>query len=91
MRRRRAQGVAVARERARLDLKLGRRTDGRAAGATGRDFERVSEALWSAAAGLWQSLLGLLGMGEPQWSRVGLVVTDVILPYFVGGLLPAAP
>jgi uncharacterized protein (DUF2062 family) len=69
-----------------ISMALGRRILG--AGATGRDFERVSEALWSAAAGLWQSLLSLLGMGEPQWSRVAVVVTDVILPYFIGGLLP---
>jgi uncharacterized protein (DUF2062 family) len=69
-----------------ISMALGRRILG--GGATGRDFERVSEALWSAAAGLWQSLLSLAGMGEPQWSRVAVVVTDVLLPYFVGGLLP---
>jgi uncharacterized protein (DUF2062 family) len=69
-----------------ISMALGRRILG--SGATGRDFARVSDALWSAGAGLWQSALSLFGIGEPQWSRVAPIFTDVILPYFVGGLLP---
>ena len=69
-----------------ISMALGRRILG--AGVTGRDFERVSDAFWYAATGLWQSILSLFGMGEPQWSQLEPVVTDVMLPYFVGGLIP---
>jgi uncharacterized protein len=69
-----------------ISMALGRRILG--GGATGRDFERVSDAFGSAAAGLWQSILSLFGMGQPQWSKLALLFTDVMLPYFVGGLLP---
>jgi uncharacterized protein len=69
-----------------ISMSLGRRILGY--GATGRDFDRVTDAFLGALGGLWQNLLSLVGPGEPEWQRLALFVTDVVLPYFVGGLLP---
>lgn len=71
---------------ASISLGIGRRIVGY--GATGRDFSRISDAFWQFLIGLWQSLLSLVGFGEPQWQKLTLFVRDVMWPYFVGGLLP---
>lgn len=59
-------------------------------GASGENFERLSDAFGSAAGGLWSSLLSLVGRGESQWSRLEPFFYQVLWPYFVGGLLPGA-
>ena len=69
-----------------ISMALGRRILG--TGLTGRDFERVMEAFTLAAEGLWETFLSLLGLGESQWPKVALIWNEVMLPYFVGGLLP---
>jgi uncharacterized protein (DUF2062 family) len=71
---------------AALSLGLGRRILGY--GDSGEDFARLSDAFGNAAAGLWSSLLSLVGRGEPQWSRLEPFVDYILWPYFVGGLLP---
>jgi uncharacterized protein (DUF2062 family) len=67
-------------------MTLGRRILG--SGLSGRDFERVLHALVLAAQGLWDTFLSLFGAGESQWQKVALIWSEVMLPYFVGGLLP---
>lgn len=58
-------------------------------GATGRDFGRVTDAFLQAAVGLWEAGLYAIGLGPPvDWAKLTLFFTDVMLPYFVGGLLP---
>ncbi|MFT3973676.1 MAG: DUF2062 domain-containing protein [Amaricoccus sp.] len=57
-------------------------------GATGRDFDRVSDAFSQAAAALWQSTLSLAGLGVSQWGRVVPFLRDVFWPYLVGGIAP---
>ena len=71
---------------AAVSLGLGRRILGY--GASGHDFERLTDAFALAASGLWSSLMSLVGRGEPQWGRLEPFVDYVLWPYFVGGLLP---
>jgi uncharacterized protein len=71
---------------ASISLNLGRRILGQ--GVTGRDFTRVTDALAEGAVGLWLSLLSLIGYGEDQWGRLVPLFNDILLPWFVGGLLP---
>jgi len=71
---------------ASISMGLGRRILGY--GVTGRDFRRVSDAFFEAMSGLGRSLLSLVGIGESEWNKVALFFSDVVLPYFVGGLLP---
>ena len=71
---------------AAVSLGLGRRILGY--GASGHDFERLTDSFALAASGLWSSLLSLVGRGEPQWGRLEPFVDYVLWPYFVGGLLP---
>ncbi len=71
---------------AALSMGLGRRILGY--GVTGRDFSRVSDAFVEALDGLGRSLLSLVGIGEPEWNKLAVFFTDVVLPYQVGGLLP---
>ena len=69
-----------------VSLGLGRRILGY--GASGENFERLSDAFGEAASGLWSSLLALVGRGESQWGRLEPFFHYVLWPYFVGGLLP---
>ena len=69
-----------------LSLTLGRRILGH--GVSGRDFGRIAEAFSQAAVGIWESLLGMFGMGHAQWGKLSLFFYDMAWPYFVGGLLP---
>jgi uncharacterized protein (DUF2062 family) len=69
-----------------MSLGLGRRILGY--GASGEDFTRVSDAFADAAGGLWSSLLSLVGLGRPEWGRLGPFIDYIFWPYFVGGLLP---
>lgn len=69
-----------------ISMTLGRRILG--TGLTGRDFERVLHAFTLAAQGLWETFLSLFGLGESQWQKITLIWSEVMLPYFVGGLLP---
>ena len=71
---------------AAVSLGLGRRILGY--GASGHDFERLTDSFALAASGLWSSLMSLVGRGEPQWGRLEPFVDYVLWPYFVGGLLP---
>lgn len=71
---------------AAISMNLGRRILGH--GVTGRDFGRVIDALAEGAAGLWESLLSLVGLGESHWERLVPLLEDVVLPYTVGGILP---
>lgn len=57
-------------------------------GASGRSFERIDMALTTAVEGLWHTFLSLFGVGQSEWLKVKLIWSDVILPYFIGGLLP---
>lgn len=70
-----------------ISMSLGRRILG-TPGATGRDFTRVLEAFTTAAEGLWESFLSLFGHGQSQFAKVTVIWDEVMLPYFVGGLLP---
>ncbi len=69
-----------------LSMALGRRILG--GGATGRDFGRILEAFEQACVGLWQGLLSLVGLAEADWGKLAAFFAEVVLPYFVGGLLP---
>lgn len=71
---------------ASISLGLGRRILGY--GVTGRDFGRVMDALGEAASGLWSSLLALIGLEESHWERLLPLLSEMVLPWFVGGLLP---
>ena len=71
---------------ASVSLGLGRRIVGY--GVTGRDFSRVSEAFGQAFSGIWQSLLSLFGRGDSEWSKLVPFFRDIVLPYFLGGILP---
>ena len=71
---------------ASVSLNLGRRILGY--GVTGRDFGRVTDALAEGAEGLWANLLALFGRGESHWERLVPLLTDVVLPWTIGGLLP---
>jgi uncharacterized protein (DUF2062 family) len=71
---------------ASMSLALGRRILGY--GVSGRDFGRVTDALSEGASGFWGGLLALFGIGEGGWEKLGPLFTDIIWPYFVGGLLP---
>jgi uncharacterized protein len=71
---------------ASISLGLGRRILGY--GVTGRDFGRVVDAFSEAAVGIWRGLLATVGLAENGWERLVPLFTDIILPYFVGGLLP---
>lgn len=70
-----------------ISMALGRRILGEG-GPTGRSFERIDQAFTLAVDGLWQTILSWFGMGESQWDKIALVWSDVMLPYFIGGLLP---
>ncbi|HRO10142.1 DUF2062 domain-containing protein [Amaricoccus sp.] len=69
-----------------ISMSLGRAILG--GGFLGRDFERIDMALGLAARGVWRTFLSLFGIGESEWNNVTVIWSDVILPYFVGGLLP---
>lgn len=71
---------------ASTSLALGRRILGY--GATGRDFGRITDAFSEAAEGIWEGVLSLFGLGEAEWHKVAAFFTDIIWPYYVGGLLP---
>lgn len=55
---------------------------------SGEDISSVMEGFGAAFAGLWYSLLSLVGLGEPAWHKLGLFFNQVFLPYYVGGILP---
>jgi len=69
-----------------LSMSLGRRILG--AGGSGRDPARVGEAFAEAGQGLWQGVRSLFGHGEPDWNKLASLFSDVLWPYFVGGLGP---
>jgi uncharacterized protein (DUF2062 family) len=71
---------------ASTSLALGRRILGY--GATGRDFGRITDAFAEAGEGIWRGVLSLFGHGASEWHKVGAFFTDIIWPYYVGGLLP---
>jgi uncharacterized protein (DUF2062 family) len=71
---------------ASMNLSLGRRILGY--GVTGRDFGRVVEAFREAMSGLLQSFAAVFGLAENQFDRVLPLLFELILPWFVGGLLP---
>lgn len=71
---------------ASVSMALGRRILGY--GATGRDFGRVSDAFAQAGAGLWEGAKSLFGYGAADWHKLAAFFSDVLWPYFVGGLLP---
>lgn len=71
---------------ASIAMPLGRRILG--AGGTGRDFGRILDAFAQAAEVLWAVARSPFGYGAPDWGKLGAVFSDVMLPYFVGGLLP---
>lgn len=71
---------------ASISMALGRRILGY--GGTGRDFGRIVSAFKQFFDGLWEGVLSLLGYGAPDWHKMQAFLQDVILPYFVGGLLP---
>jgi uncharacterized protein (DUF2062 family) len=71
---------------ASTSLALGRRILGY--GATGRDFGRITDAFAEAGEGIWRGVLSLLGNGEAEWQKVAAFFTEIIWPYYVGGLLP---
>lgn len=71
---------------ASTSLALGRRILGY--GATGRDFGRITDAFAEAGEGIWRGILSLFGHGAAEWHKVGAFFTDIIWPYYVGGLLP---
>jgi uncharacterized protein (DUF2062 family) len=57
-------------------------------GFLGRSFERIDMAIALAGRGVWRTFLSLFGIGESEWNNVTVIWSDVMLPYFVGGLLP---
>jgi uncharacterized protein (DUF2062 family) len=71
---------------ASISLWLGRRILGH--GVTGRDFGRIADAFAQAFAGLWSSILSLVGLGESHWQQLVPFLRDLVWPYFLGGLLP---
>lgn len=71
---------------AAISLGLGRRILGY--GASGENFERLTDTFAEAARGLGASLLSLFGHGAPQWRRLEPFLDYVLWPYFVGGLIP---
>jgi uncharacterized protein len=71
---------------ASVSLSLGRRILGY--GVTGRDFSRVVEAFQAAVSGLWRSIVAFFGFGTSEWEQVLPLLTEFVLPWFVGSLLP---
>lgn len=71
---------------ASIAMTLGRRILGY--GGSGRDFGRITDAFLQAGDALWRGALSLFGHGEPDWRKLAAFFQDVMLPYFVGGLLP---
>jgi uncharacterized protein (DUF2062 family) len=71
---------------ASLSLSLGRRILGY--GVTGRDFGRVVDAFQEAVSAIWRSFLALFGIGESQWDLALPLLTEFVLPWTVGCLLP---
>jgi uncharacterized protein len=71
---------------ASTSLALGRRILGY--GATGRDFGRITDAFAEAAQGIWRGVLSFFGNSEAEWHKIAAFFTDIIWPYYVGGLLP---
>ncbi|WP_424933929.1 DUF2062 domain-containing protein [Amaricoccus macauensis] len=71
---------------ASVSLKTGRTIVGH--GPTGSNFQLLIEAFKDFFSGLWQSLLSLVGIGEPQWTKLTDFLQDVFWPYLVGGLIP---
>ncbi|WP_112321815.1 DUF2062 domain-containing protein [Oceanibium sediminis] len=67
-------------------LTLGRQVYG--LGGSGTEVHGVKDSFFGALAGLWESLLSLVGYGEPAWGTLSIFFYEVFLPYYVGGLVP---
>lgn len=69
-----------------LALSLGRTMLGHR--AKGGDFGSISHAFAQAGEGIRDGVLSLFGRAAPDWGKLGVFFDDLLLPYFIGGLLP---
>lgn len=69
-----------------MALGLGRLLLGHRAG--GGDFGSISHAFAEAGEAIRDGVLSLMGRATPDWGKLAAFGQDLILPYFVGGLLP---
>lgn len=69
-----------------MALGLGRLLLGHRAG--GGDFGSISHAFAEAGAAIRDGALSLVGRATPDWGKLVAFGQDLILPYFIGGLLP---
>ncbi|MEM8789089.1 MAG: DUF2062 domain-containing protein [Pseudomonadota bacterium] len=53
-----------------------------------KSFAALTDAFFGAFSGLWQSMLSLVGYGEPAWEKLATFWSELFMPYWVGGLLP---
>ncbi len=67
-------------------LGMGRQIMGTA--MEGDNMAGLREAFFGGMSGVWQSMLSLVGLADPAWDRVAVFVTDLLLPYYIGGLVP---
>ncbi len=71
---------------ATASLGLGRRFLGIHDGPEG--FHSVKEGFLGAFSGLWQSLMSLVGVGDPAWDKLAIFGAEIFVPYMLGGILP---
>lgn len=48
----------------------------------------LMDAIFAGVGGTWHSFLSLFGLSEPAWADVNEFFKGVVLPYFVGGIIP---
>ncbi len=51
-------------------------------------FHGIKAAIVSGFVGMWQSILSIVGLGEPAWGQVAHFFSAVFWPYMIGGLIP---
>lgn len=69
-----------------LSLSLGRKMLGHR--SRGGDFGSISHAFTQAGEGIRDGVLSLFGRAAPDWGKLAAFFDDLLLPYFIGGLLP---
>ncbi|MHA1128266.1 MAG: DUF2062 domain-containing protein [Alphaproteobacteria bacterium] len=69
-------------------INLGRWILGRS--SSNEDYEAVHTAFWDAVKGLWQTIKSWFGSGESALDEMTAFLTDVFIPYNIGGTILGA-